>query len=124
MRETLSRSQSQSKEDPDSRWANRSSTSTQTPGCCPPTESEYRQGIGYFESYAKRLADTASPDAQFYARADNLRYWLGTVQRPARQPVQRLSASVGKTRLNVDLPGSAAHQSTPAAASSNRRRPG
>ena len=31
----------------------------------------YRQGIQRVESYAKRLADPASPDAQFYARADN-----------------------------------------------------
>ena len=54
-----------------------------------------------------------SPDAQFYARADNLRYWLTTVNTRLGSLSQRLSASVGKRRLNTDLAGEeGASQST------------
>jgi len=124
MRETLSRSQSQSKEDPDLALGEPQFNFDNNSWLLPPTESEYRQGIRYFESYAKRLADTASPDAQFYARADNLRYWLGTVQSRLGSLSQRLSASVGKTRLNVDLAGDpAAHQSTPGASEFESKTP-
>jgi hypothetical protein len=114
MRETLSRSQSQSKEDPDLALAEPQFNFDNNSWLLPPTESEYRQGIRHLESYAKRLADADTSDAQFYARADNLRYWLGTVQSRLGSLSQRLSASVGKARLNTDLAGDpAAHQSTP-----------
>ena len=90
----------------------------------PPTESEYREGIRHLESYAKRLADADASDAQFYARADNLRYWLGTVQSRLGSLSQRLSASVGKARLNTDLAGDpAAHQSTPGASEFESKTP-
>ena len=51
--------------------------------------------------------------AQFYARADNLNYWLATVESRLGSLSQRLSASVGQRRLNTDLAGdSAAVKST------------
>ena len=54
------------------------------------------------------MSDEQATDAQFYARADNLRYWLGTVNSRLGSLSQRLSASVGRVRLNTDLAGDAA----------------
>jgi len=56
-------------------------------------------------------------NTQFYARADNLRDWLGDVSTRLGSLSQRLSASVGQKRLNTDLAGtSGADQSTAVAA--------
>jgi len=52
-----------------------------------------------------RLSDKEAFNAQFYARADNLRYWLGTVEKRMGSLSQRLSASVGQRRINTDLSG-------------------
>jgi hypothetical protein len=124
MRETLSRSQSQSREDADLALAEPQFNFDNDSWLLPPTESEYREGIRHLESYAKRLADADASDAQFYARADNLRYWLGTVQSRLGSLSQRLSASVGKARLNTDLAGDpAAHQSTPGASEFESKTP-
>jgi hypothetical protein len=124
MRETLSRSQSQSREDPDLVLAEPQFNFDNDSWILPPSESEYRQGIRRLESYARRLADPAQPDAQFYARADNLRYWLGTVESRLGSLSQRLSASVGRPRLNTDLAGDpAAQQSTAAPAERMTRTP-
>jgi hypothetical protein len=67
----------------------------------PATESEYRAGIRYLESYLARLADD-NTGARFYPRADSLRYWLGTVETRLGSLSQRLSASVGQRRINMD----------------------
>ena len=65
------------------------------------------------ESYLTRLSDPSQPNAQFYARADNLVEWFGLVEKRLGSLSQRLSASVGQNRLNTDLAGdSAATQST------------
>lgn len=115
MRETLSRSQSQSKEDPDLVVAEPQFNFDSESWILPATESEYTAGIARLRAYARRLADGDSPEAQFYARADNLRYWLGTAQSRLGSLSQRLSASVGKAPLNTALAGDpAARQSTPA----------
>ncbi len=80
----------------------------------PATEDEYRRGIDALEEYLKRLADTQEQNAQFYARADNLRYWLGSVEAQLGDLSQQLSASVGQRRVNTDLAGdAAATQATP-----------
>jgi len=115
MRETLSRSQSQSKEDQDLMLAEPQFNFDNNSWILPPSESEYREGIRLLQSYARRLADPQNPDAQFYARADNLRYWLGTVQSRLGSLSQRLSASVGQKRLNTDLAGDAAARQSTAA---------
>jgi hypothetical protein len=115
MRETLSRSQSQSREDQDLKLAEPQFNFDSESWILPASESEYRQGIRHMESYARRLADPQQPDAQFYARADNLRYWLGTVESRLGSLSQRLSASVARERLNTDLSGDpVAQQSTTA----------
>src|SRR5690606_30592561 len=66
-------------------------------------------------AYLRRLTDEDEYNAQFYARADNLRYWLGTVESRLGSLSQRLSASVGQVRFNTDLAGdTAGKQAKPA----------
>ena len=113
MREVLSRSQSQSKEDLDLSLAEPRFNFDNNSWALPASESEYRDGIKFLRAYFMRLADADQSSAQFYARADNIRYWLATVESRLGSLSQRLSASVGQKRLNTDLAGdSAARQST------------
>lgn len=110
MRDRVSRSQSQSKEDDDLAITESRFNISNTAWIMPDAQSEYRTGIEHLRSYLKRLSDTKQPDAQFYARADNLNYWLGVVEMRLGSLSQRLSASVGQHRLNTDLAGDAAAQ--------------
>lgn len=114
MRDAFSRSQSQSSEDQALRTADARFNTDRHKWIFPAAEGEYRQGIQQLSDYLNRLTDPQQPGAQFYARADNLRYWLGTVESRLGSLSQRLSASVGKMQLNTDLAGEiAARQSTP-----------
>jgi hypothetical protein len=108
MREWFSRSQSQSKEDVDLVEMEPRFNFNSDSWVLPSSESEYRDGLKYARAYFRRLSDEQSPDAQFYARADNLRYWLSTVDSRLGSLSQRLSASVGQLRLNTNLAGDAA----------------
>jgi hypothetical protein len=113
LRESFSRSQSQSQEDDDLAKAEPRLNFSTNSWAVPATESEYREGIHYLNKYLSRLQDTTEQRSQFYARADNLNYWLVIVEGRLGSLSQRLSASVGKRRLNTDLAGdSAAQQST------------
>lgn len=115
LREVMSRSQSQSREDPDLALAEPRFNFQANSWMLPSSESQYREGLGYLQQYLTRLQDPAASDAQFYARADNLRQWLAAVDSRLGSLSQRLSASVGQRRLNTDLAGDeAATQSTPA----------
>lgn len=115
LREVLSRSQSQSTEDVDLVMAEPRFNFDSDSWALPASESEYRDGLKYVQRYFNRLSDKQSPNAQFYARSDNLRYWLTTVNTRLGSLSQRLSASVGKRRINTDLAGeSDASQSTSA----------
>jgi hypothetical protein len=105
LRNDYSRSQSQSTEDQDLALAEPAFNFDNDSWIFPPTESEYRRGIAHLESYRIRLSSTAEPDAQFFARADNLREWLAVVERRLGSLSQRLSASVGRVRVNTDLAG-------------------
>lgn len=104
----FARSQSQSTEDPDLQLAEGQFFFDNSSWIFPDSEGEYRRGIAHFDAYLSRLADPARPDAQFYARADNLQQWLQGVETRLGSLAQRLSASVGKRQLNVDLAGDAA----------------
>jgi len=116
LREVLSRSQSQSREDEDLANAEPNFNFNADSWILPASESEYRSGLDRSLNYFRRLSDTTAQDAQFYARADNLRYWLSTVESRLGSLSQRLSASVGQVRVNTDLAGEeAATQSTRAA---------
>ena len=113
MRESFSRSQSQSTEDRDLALAEPRFNVDHFSWAVPWPEREYADGRDYLHSYLLRLSDEQEFDAQFYARADNLRYWLSTVETRLGSLSQRLSASVGQRRINTDLSGSAgARQST------------
>ncbi len=114
MRTGFSRSQSQSKEDRDLVIAEPQFNFDSKSWALPSSEGEYRRGMNKLDSYLVRLSDPNSP-AQFYTRADNLTSWLKDVETRLGSLSQRLSASVGKARLNTDLAGdTAAGQSTPA----------
>lgn len=116
LRNDISRSQSQSLEDPDLAIAEPQFNFNSESWLFPPTEKEYRKAIIALESYQSRLSNTDRADAQFYARADNLAAWLAIVEKRLGSLSQRLSASVGQIRVNTDLAGEpAADQSTPTA---------
>ena len=93
------RSQSQSKEDPDVAEGSPKFFYDNDSWVFPTTESEYRDGIAAFTRYRDRLA-SGDPDTVFYARADNLREWLAQVEK-------RLG-SLTRNRINDDLAGDAA----------------
>jgi hypothetical protein len=105
LREVHSRSQSQSTEDKDLALAEPRFNFNSDSWILPSSESQYKQGLTLTHSYFRRLSDEQERNAQFYARADNLRYWLATVNTRLGSLSQRLSASVGQRRINTDLAG-------------------
>lgn len=113
MRNDFSRSQTQSTEDPDLALADPLFHYDHGRWIPPDTEGRYRKGADALERYLTRLSSSNNPDAQFFARADNLTDWLAIVEKRLGSLSQRLSASVGQARLNTDLAGdSEARQST------------
>ncbi|MCY4200286.1 MAG: DUF2333 family protein [Gammaproteobacteria bacterium] len=124
MRHEFSRSQSQSAEDPDLAEAEGKFFYDNSSWLFPASESEYRDGIAHVERYLQRIADEQAPDAQFYARADNLRAWLSAVDSRLGSLSQSLSASVGKRQLDLALAGDrAANQATSAPAETYVKTP-
>ncbi|MCQ4348310.1 DUF2333 family protein [Pseudomonas stutzeri] len=103
LRKDFSRSQSQSTEDADLAKAEPKFHFDSNSWALPASEQEYRDGIRFLARFQKRLADPAQGQAQFYARADNLRNWLTDVETRLGSLSQRLSASVGQMRLHTDL---------------------
>ena len=113
-RETFSRSQSQSTEDPDLIISEPNFAFNNDSWLFPPSESEYSEAIVHLQSYLQRITDPAISNAQFYARADNLSSWLLNVESRLGSLSQRLSASVRQQRVNTDTAGeTGASQSTP-----------
>jgi len=124
MRNNLSRSQSQSQEDPDLVRAENQYYYDNNSWLIPETESEYRKGVKALNQYIQRLGDPADQTAQFYARADNLQIWLSEVETRLGSLSQRLSASVGKRQLDTSLAGDpAATQSTEVAPQQQLKTP-
>ncbi len=107
MRDDHTRSQSQSKEDPDVAEGAPKFFYDNNSWVFPTTESEYRAGIRYFTNYRDRLV-AGDPDTVFYARADNLREWLAQVEKRLGSLTRRLGNSVAQTRINDDLAGDSA----------------
>lgn len=103
MRRDMSRSQSQSTEDPDLARAEPLFHFDHNSWMLPSTESEYRRGLGYIDAYMLRLSDPENTRAQFYARADNLNRWLEDVETRLGSLSQRLSASVGQRSVSTNL---------------------
>lgn len=124
LRNNLSRSQSQSSEDPDLVNAENQFYFDNNSWILPATEGEYQKGLTALNQYHKRLSDPRQQQAQFYARADNLSLWLGEVETRLGSLSQRLSASVGKRQLDTGLAGdSAAMQSTATAMENQIKTP-
>lgn len=114
LRNDLSRSQSQSAEDPDLSIADPRFHMSADSWMFPRTETQYREGMAALARYAARLGDVSARDAQFFARADNLRDWLAVVGNRLGSMAERLTAAVAETRFNTDLANDAtATQSTP-----------
>lgn len=107
LRESFSRSQSQSKEDPDLAKAEPRLNFSNTSWVVPASETEYRGAVKHLRAYAARLPKNDTDKSHFFARADNLRYWLAIVETRLGSLSQRLSASVGKRQINIDLAGDA-----------------
>ena len=105
LRDRFSRSQSQSTEDPDLAIAQPAFNFSNDSWIFPATESKIREGLDALRAYQLRIADPDEPDAQFFARADNLNEWLSVVELRLGSLSQRLSASVSRVRLNTDLAG-------------------
>jgi hypothetical protein len=113
LRNHISRSQSQSVEDPALAEAEPRFNFRNDSWMFPATEREYGRGLVSLADYLQRLSEPAEPQAQFFARADNLRQYLEIVEKRLGSLSQRLSASVGQLRVNTDLAGDTqARQST------------
>ncbi len=100
LRKDFSRSQSQSTEDSDLVVAE-PALNYDSSKWFPSAETSYFKAIAALNSYQSRLA-TPGEDAQVFARADNLRNYLADVETRLGSLSQRLSASVGQARLNID----------------------
>ena len=105
LRNHISRSQSQSVEDEALADADPRFNFRNDSWIFPATESEYRKGLESLDKYLQELSDPEKQQAQFFARADNLRQYLEIVGKRLGSLSQRLSASVGQIRVNTDLAG-------------------
>ncbi|TGN40624.1 DUF2333 family protein [Marinobacter confluentis] len=100
MRQDISRSQSQSAEDPDLTIAEPQFHFDSGSWAIPSTEAEYRRGIRALESYLDRLSNPDQPKAQFFARADNLASWLTNLESRLGSLSRTLGESVGKASVS------------------------
>ncbi|MFN2360304.1 MAG: DUF2333 family protein [Marinobacter sp.] len=108
MRKDISRSQSQSAEDRDLVITEPQFHFDSGSWAIPSTEAEYRRGIDALHSYLDRLSHPDKPDAQFFARADNLANWLADLETRLGSLSRTLGESVGKASVsdsvaNIDL---------------------
>lgn len=101
MRKDFARSQSQSAEDADLVRAEPKFNFDNKSWIWPSSESEFQDGINSLSRYQARLSDPNQTGALFYPRADNLNNWLGDVATRLGSLSQRLSASVGRVKLNT-----------------------
>ena len=102
LRKDFARSQSQSTEDADLAKAEPRFNFDNKSWILPSSESEFQEGIHSLSRYQARLA-SGDQGAIFYTRADNLNNWLGDVATRLGSLSQRLSASVGRVKLNSNL---------------------
>ncbi|QQK63382.1 DUF2333 family protein [Cobetia sp. cqz5-12] len=105
LRKEFSRSQSQSSDDKALGKAESLLFIDANAWMLPEAEHEYADANRELGDYLKRLSDDTQNNGQFYARADNLVAWLSDVENRLGSLSQRLSASVGKSQLNLSLAG-------------------
>ncbi|CAM2007937.1 DUF2333 family protein [Acanthopleuribacter pedis] len=124
LRNDLSRSRTQSLENPSLAAAEPLFNYDNNSWVLPASESQYREALSHLHTYIQGLSQQQNPDTQFYARADNLRDYLTIVEKRLGGLSQRLSASVGPTRVNIDLAGDPnAGQSTRPAVTRGHKTP-
>src|SRR5690554_579880 len=99
LRKDISRSQSQSAEDPDLIIAEPQLHFNSESWAIPSTENEYRRSVNALKRYLNRMSDPQQPDAQFFARADNLSNWLADLETRLGSLSRTLSESVGKASV-------------------------
>lgn len=114
LRNDMSRSQSQSLEDEALKFAEPAFNIQHTKWMFPRAEREYRKGVRFLREYRDRLANPKDTNTEFYARADNLSFWLEILSKRLGSLSQNLSASVGRSRISHHLSNASAEQSTPA----------
>lgn len=102
LRKDFARSQSQSTEDADLARAEPRFNFDNKSWALPSSESEYGEGIKSLDRYLARLSSDQQ-SAQFYPRADSLNNWLGDVSTRLGSLSQRLSASVGRVKMNTGV---------------------
>lgn len=105
IRNDYSRSQSQSREDSGLAIAEQKFFFDNDSWILPRTEAEYRDAIAGFKTYRDSLAGLNADEAQFFARADNLREWLAQVEKRLGSLTRRLGDSVATDVINTDLAG-------------------
>ena len=113
LRNDYSRSQTQSVADVDLEIAEPKFNVDSESWLFPSAEGEYQEGVDALNKYLERLQDPNQQNAQFFARADNLREWLSLVEKRLGALSQRLSQARPQLRINTDLAGdNNAQQST------------
>jgi len=96
MRNDFSRSQTQSTEDVDLMQADPLFHYDSERWFPPDTEGRYRKAMESLEGYLTRLSSPTRPEAQFYARADNLTDWLSAA---ASTPLRRRQSHIRRRRI-------------------------
>lgn len=94
LRRDLSRSPSQSIEDPDLARAEPRFNFDSDSWLIPSSEGEYASGVDSLHNYFLRLTEPARPGAAFFPREDNLARWLEDVNSRLASYAQRLGAAV------------------------------
>ncbi len=94
LRNDFSRAQTQSPEDVDFAVADPQFHFNAYNWILPATEAEYAKGVERLESYLSRLHSSGPDRARFHARADNLNFYLATVEKRLGGYAQRLAESV------------------------------
>ncbi|MGY0581846.1 MAG: DUF2333 family protein [Paraglaciecola chathamensis] len=114
MRKDISRSQSQSSENPFLTDAQPKLNIDHRSWLLPSAESQYQDAIDKLYQYRTSLSTSRQGSAQFYARADNLRDWVKQVEKRLGNLSQKLSVSVGQDRLDTSFAGDNSAGSIPA----------
>lgn len=102
LRNDFSRAQSQSVEDRDLMMADAQFNFDHNSWILPSSEEEYRKGIDALIRYRNRLMDDRFGDGRFFARADNLIFYLTTVEKRLGNFAQRLSRNVQGLQFEDD----------------------
>lgn len=102
LRNDFSRAQTQSIEDQDLMMADAQFHFDAHSWILPSSEEEYRKGIDALLRYRKRLLDGSPGSARFFVRADNLNFYLSTVEKRLGSFAQRLSRNVQQLQFEDD----------------------